>query len=1115
MIEYNHLHVHSEYSLLDGLSTPEEIAKIASMNGQSAIALTDHGVMGGILRFQKACEKYGVKPIHGCEFYMVPKISEDNADKDRERFHLIIHARNQAGLHKLFNLQKRSWTTGFYYKPRIDMEDIEYLGNDVVILSGCMAGIISQSLMSDDMKKADTFVESFKKITDHFYIELQPWNSTKLNDQLVDLASTHDLKTVGTIDCHFPTKDKKGVEEVLLAIGTWQSTKPSDKQYAMDHSEEAKQHEDLCDRINCLLPNRNLNFTEHDLYLMDSKEAGERFKDYPGAVETTLEIAEKCNSELITGRRLLPEYSSLINSDEYLVELCEMGLQELNLDKDILHKYQGRLKEEMEIIHRLNFSTYFLIIWDIINWADNQGIARGPGRGSSVGCLIAYLLKITKVDPVEHDLLFFRFISPDRNDFPDIDLDFADNRRGEVKQYATEKWGYNNVASITTYNTFGAKSTVKDTARVFGMPYKYINEKIAPLFNDLDDLKESSTGRKFMDDNPAIISTAKTIAGRIRSHGAHAAGLVVSKIPLDEVVPLESRDLKESEGRVLVTAINKDEVEELGLIKLDLLGLNAVTVIDDAIKAIKERHGVDVEDESTRIDDKKVFASFDNKHVMGAFQVEGGGYKNLLSKMSIDSFKDLVVSNALVRPGSWETQGTTYLACRDGKSKPVYPHESIEPFLKDTFGTLIFEEQLMQMLVYLGGMSWSDADKFRKIISKKKDESAFGQHKEHFFKGMTRKITHAEAQHLWDDILKACQYMFNQSHSTAYSMLSYQTMWLKTYYPTEFMWSLLKNESNDTTLIGYILEAQRMGLKLLPPDLNISDGDFTLDGEVIRYGLSAVHGVGKGAVSEILRLRPFSTMEELQNKCDKRKVNKTVIESLDKIGGLNGLVDHDSQYDHALYYVSILGIPMYDDNDPLNDVITPCDEAQEDSRHYHLVRGIVKETKRTPKYFRVEIMDQMGSVSVFANTENAISKRDNVVALIKGNNLIDFMHLDKPDEEFSEFVFDKYLQQRHYAEDENVPEKFMGMEGSPTLAYILSARAFKTKKGVWMASFFYWDGEVIREAVVFPKQFDKLAEVVGNRKLVLLEWEYTRDGSISVVDAISWKNWKKLKRKVK
>jgi DNA polymerase-3 subunit alpha len=1104
MTEYNHLHVHSEYSLLDGLSTPEEIAKIASQNGQSAIALTDHGVMGGILRFQKACQKHGVKPIHGCEFYMVPKISEDNADKDRERFHLIIHARNQAGLHKLFKLQKRSWTTGFYYKPRIDMEDIAYLGNDVVILSGCMAGIISQSLMSDEMTKADEFVDAFKAITDHFYIELQPWNSTKLNDQLVDLASTHDLKTVGTIDCHFPTKKEKGVEEVLLAIGTWQSMKASEKEYALAHSKEAKQYDDLCDRINCLLPNRNLNFTEHDLYLMDNEEAEERFAKYPGAIETTLEIAEKCNSELITGRSLLPEYSNLINSDDYLVELCEMALQELGVEKDDLHLYEGRLTEEMETIHRLKFSTYFLIIWDICNWADNQGIARGPGRGSSAGSLIAYLLGITKVDPVEHDLLFFRFISPDRNDFPDIDLDFADDRRGEVKQYSIEKWGFDYVSSITTYGTFGAKNTLKDTARVFGLPYKYVNGEISPLFNELEDLQESSTGRKFVKENPAIISTVKTITGRIRGHSAHPAGVVVSKIPLDEVVPLESRDLKESDERVLVTALDKDEVEELGLIKLDLLGLNAVTVINDTIRAIEERHGIDVEEASLGIDDPKVFANFNNKNVMGAFQVEGGGYKNLLSKMSIDSFKDLVVSNALVRPGSWETQGTTYLACRDGKSKPVYPHESVKPFLEDTFGTLIFEEQLMQMLVYLGGMSWSDADRFRKIISKKKDEAAFGAHKEHFFEGMTRKISRSEAQHLWDDILKACQYMFNKSHSTAYSN-----------YPTEFMWSLLKNETGDTTLIGYILEAQRMGIKILPPDLNISNGHFTLDGDSIRYGLTAVHGVGKGAVSEILRLRPFSTMEELQNKCDKRKVNKTVIESLDKIGGLNNLDDHESQYEHALYYVSILGIPVYDENDPLNDVVTPCDVAQEDSRHYHVVRGIVKETKRTPKYFRVEIMDQSGSVSVFANTENAISKRDSIVALMKGNSLIDFMKVDDPDEEFSDFLFNKYLPKKHYLEDEDVPEKFIGMEGTPSLVYILSARAFKTKSNLWMASMYFWDGKEIQEGVVFPKQFDRMAEVLGNRKLVLIEWTYTKDGSVSIGDAISWKNWKKLKRKVK
>ena len=1081
MNDFVHLHCHSEYSLLDGMSTPEEIAKITSVNGQYAAAITDHGSMAGVLRFQNACEQSNVKPLFGIEAYFVPELEKDGEGK-HERHHLILLAKTNDGLEKLFKMNKIGWTDNFYYKPRIDFAMLEQMvDGDIIALSGCMASTICRALESDNYSLAEQFSERFIKIfKDDFYYEMQAWNSKKINDGLINLASVYNKKIVATADCHFPSARDKGCEEVLLCVSQYPSFSPAELRHATEQAEKFdKTDTDLVKKINTMYPERQLRFDQINPYLAKAQEIAGWFKDAgydrSDIIDNTLEVAEKCTAKVQKRRNLLPKYMKSLNSDDYLKEMAEFRLKELGLGQE----YKDRLESELGIIKQLGFADYFLIVWDLVKWADKNGIGRGTGRGSVGGSVLAFLLDITKVDPIKYSLLFSRFINAERNDYPDIDLDFEDKRRTEVRAYLIERWGKDNVAAITTYGTFKPKSAVKDVARVLQVPYKETNN-ITPYFETIEELQSTPKGKLFCSKYPDVPKLAKRLEGRIRNAGVHAAGMVVSAIPLTQVCPIETRKDTDGEGRAVVTAFDMTDAEAVGLIKIDILGLRTVSVIKDALAMIRKRYGRDVEALSLGLDDPAVYQNFNDGNTVGVFQTDAAAYRNLIERMGIDNFNDLVVSNALVRPGALLSQGEKYIERKKGLKPAHYPDDSVKQILEETYGTVIFQEQLMQMSVSLSGFTWSEADKLRKIIGKKRDAAEFEQFKDKFINNSI--IPKSEARQMWKEFELSALYMFNKSHAVAYSMLSYQTMWLKVNYPSEYLWALLYNEDVGEKITAYLMEAQRLDIPILPPDVNLSDEFFTIDysGEkpAIRFGLSNVLACGKAAINEILAKRPFTCYDEFDAKCSKSAVKKPLRENFDKVGAFQSL-GYVSQYDHKRYYLPILGFSLGNmDKNEIDVILDNLSDFHETNSPLMLVKAVVRSTKKTPQYLRIEFEDLSGSATVFAERNTELSTRDYIYALIGDRTLHAFCdaynYIDTP--------LYNFIQLKMQGKDHEYAWLYNhglgGMEDEKTLLYIFNLRIFKTAKGFEMCNIYCWDGKSMFKIVVFASVLKKIKPIL-------------------------------------
>jgi DNA polymerase-3 subunit alpha len=1081
-MDFVHLHCHSEYSLLDGMSTPQEIANISSINGQYAAAITDHGTMGGVLKFQDACDKQGVKPLFGVEAYFVPSIDTDQQTK-YERFHLILLAKNNVGLNKLFKMSQLGWTKNFYYKPRIDFELLEQMvDNDIIALSGCMGGAISKAIEAGNYARAEQLSERFIKIFgDDFYYEIQAWNPKKLNDELIRLARSYNKKVVATADCHFPTHDHRGAEEVLLMVSQYPSLNAGDLRVAQNNllvRDDASAS--IIDKMNAMYPERFLRFDEINPYIADAKTVHSWFKevgyDDIEYLENTIEVADKCTAKIVTKRNLLPKYSKVLDSNDYLREIAEFAIKNNGFGPE----YNERLNEELGIIQQLGFSDYFLIVWDLVKWADKNGIGRGTGRGSVGGSVLAFLLDITKVDPLKYNLLFARFINPERNDYPDIDLDFEDKRRGEVRNYLRERWGEDNVAAITTYGEFKPKSAIKDVARVFQVPYQEINT-ITPYFETIDELVTSDKGKIFCKKYPDVPVIARNLEGRIRNAGVHAAGMVVSSIPLSEVCPVETRKDSSTGERSVVTAFDMEDAEAVGLIKIDVLGLKTVSVIKDCINKIKETRGIDVSELSLTLDDAKVYENFNAGNTVGVFQTDAAAYRNLIERMGIDNFNDLVVSNALVRPGALLSQGQRYIDCKKGDAKPEYPHAVVKDVLEETYGTVIFQEQLMQMAVLLADFSWSDADRLRKIIGKKRDAAGFDEFKEKFINN--KYIGKAQAKKIWADFELAALYMFNKSHAVAYSMLSYQTMWLKINYPIEFVWSLLFNESATDKITAYLMEAQRMGVTILPPDINLSEEFFSVevrsDYEAIRFGLANVASCGKSAIEEITTKRPFNSYDEFANKCRKTAVKSTLRENLDKVGAFQN-IGHVSSFDHEKYYLPVLGFPINisDSSNEMDEFIGNIADFHEITSPLTLVKAVVRSTKKTPQYLRIEFEDHSGGTTVFAERNTELAMRDYVYALIGDRTLHSFCDAY---EYHGTDLYNLMMLRAKGMEHEYswLYKTGLGLvDEEKTLMYVFHQRTFMTSKDKEMSNLYCWDGKSIFKIVIFPAPFKKIKNIV-------------------------------------
>jgi DNA polymerase-3 subunit alpha len=1043
---------------MDGLNSPAELVLAAKNAGQKSIAITDHGTLSSHRDFQIACKENHIKPILGVEAYISPTDRFDRSSKTDKSIqaynHIILLAKNKKGLENINTLQEIAWNEGFYHKPRIDREVLKEYAEGIIVLSGCLNGLISKAIERQEFSEAKLILKDFKQtFGEDFYIEVQSHNPKEVNDKLLELADELKIKAVATGDAHFAKGEDKVLEEAMLIL----STNPKmDKEADFDESRKMK---DMLDRFNYLYPDRRISFQDYNLFIQTREEIEVDFKktgiNRVDIFENTLEIADKIQSyDFYQNLDLLPVPKT--NADDKLADMSFTGLKKLGLDNN--QAYIDRLNEELSIIKQKKFASYFLVVADMINWAKSQDMLVGPGRGSAAGSLVCYTIGITDVDPIKYDLLFFRFINPERNDFPDIDTDFEDRRRKEVKEYLKRK--FKHVASISTYTYFKDKGVIRDAARVFMVPLGDVNKALKSV-DTFEDYLDSPNTKEFRTKYPEVTWLAERLRGKIRSVGVHAAGVVVAKDDIRKYAPVESREDAQDKvsGRIPVVAYDMDTVADIGLIKLDALGLKTLSVISDTLKSIKKRYNKDIDLSSLDLNDEEVYKVLSEGYTKGVFQAEATPYTNLLMKMGVSTFEDLAASNALVRPGAMDTVGPSYIKRKHGEEAVRFVHPIMKPFTENTFGVIIYQEQVMQACVHLGGMTWSEADKVRKIIGKKKDAKEFDQFQDKFIQGASLHISKQEAEQLWKTFEAHAGYSFNRSHAVAYSMLSYYTAWLKLHYPLEFLFSLLKNEGDKDARTEYLIEAKRLGLKVKLPHVNESEVNFSLQEDSIRFGLAEVKFISDSIANKIIDNRPYKNYEDFKSKAGKKGsgINSRAIASLNAIGGA-AFEDNPRNGKESESYYEFLGIPTFNLDLPprIKAQARPIEDF--DPLGSFVIFGMVKNIKRGNGWARVEIVDETGSIGLFHTEQTQIETNQMYFILVGDNRIVRYINVKDIDPKSNDLFID-YLYRREYdlAEDEQI---------------VVNFTPYKTKKGQTMAHIVMSDKyKNLKRAIVFSSMY--------------------------------------------
>lgn len=871
-----HLHVHSHYSLLDGAARINDLVDAARRFHMPAVALTDHGSMFGAVEFYQCALKRGIKPIIGFEAYVCSKNRKIHSPDNKETFHLVLLAQNNEGYRNLVKLATFAYTEGFYYKPRIDHELLEQYSSGIIALSACLKGEIPNSLLKGDKEKAKEIVQYYQRVfgKNNFYIEIQNHGiaeQLRVLNPLVDLARECDAPLVATNDLHYVNPEDWEAQDALLCLGT--NAKIDDE--------------------------KRMRFGSRDFYFKSPQEMTSLFSEWPDALENTVLIAERCNVQLKFGDSILPEFDlpDGKTSESYLTELCNKGLiWRYGSDNPGKHIIE-RLEYELSVIKRMGFCDYFLIVWDFIDYAKRCGIPVGPGRGSAAGAIVAYLLGITDIDPLKYDLLFERFLNPERISMPDIDVDFSDEDRGTVLDYVKEKYGKGRVSQIITFNFMLAKMAIRDIGRVLGISLSEVDRiaKMVPdkpgthikkAISEVPELKEI-----FENGTPEqkkLLRIAGTVDGLARHTGVHACGVVVSKVDLQEIVPLYV-----DKDKNIVTQYEKKAVEDIGLLKMDFLGLKTLSILKNALNNIKESRGITIELERIPIDDQKVYALLSKGLSLGVFQLESSGMRSLLTRLRPTVFEDIVALLAMYRPGPLKSgMVEDFVKRKHGEVDTAYPHESLEPILKDTYGVYLYQEQVMKTSNVLAGFSMAQADGLRKAMGKKQIDKMEKLGKL-FVKGAIEKGVDGElATKIYNLMAGFGEYGFNKSHSAAYAVITYRTAYLKTHYPVEFMAAVLYSEINNTNKIAeYIQECGALGIKILPPDINKSFSPFKVENDCIRFGLSGLKGIGEGAVEILVCERdkngPYKSLSDLTRRVDTRVVNSRVIDALIKSGAFD------------------------------------------------------------------------------------------------------------------------------------------------------------------------------------------------------------------------------------
>ncbi|MBP2650617.1 MAG: dnaE [Firmicutes bacterium] len=874
-ITFVHLHNHTEYSLLDGASRIKNLVRRAKELGMPAVAITDHGSMCGVIEFYKQAKKQGIKPVLGCEVYVAPRSRQEKTTVEGDAyFHLLLLAENEQGYRNLIELVSRAYTEGFYYKPRVDHQILKEYSAGIIALSACLAGEIPQMILKDDYSAAKGLAAEYVDIfgQNNFFLELQDHGlpeQVAINPKLIQLARELGIGLVATNDIHYIDRKDAESHDVLLCIQTGKT---------MDD------------------PGR-LKFSNDEFYLKSAEEMAELFKNCPEAVLNTCRIAERCNVDIEFGKLHLPEFPipGGASADDYLRQLCSRRFPELYPnDTDEANE---RLEYELSVIKTMGYSGYFLIVWDFVNYARKESIPVGPGRGSAAGSIVAYLLGITNIDPIKYGLLFERFLNPERVSMPDIDIDFCYEKRSRIIDYVIRRYGADRVAQIITFGTMAAKAAIRDVGRVLSMSYSDVDSiaKLVPgeLGITIEKALAVSTELRTRYDNEPqvkkLIDLAISVEGLPRHSSTHAAGVVIAKEPLTHYVPLQNT----ADG-MLTTQYDKDLIEELGLLKMDLLGLRTLTVIGDALTLVKKSRGIVIDIDAIPLDDEATCTMLAAGDTAGVFQMESGGMTNLVKELRPERFEDLIPLVALYRPGPLGSgMVTDFINGRHGRKTTEYAHPLLEPILKDTFGVILYQEQVMQIASRLAGFSLGQADLLRRAMGKKKPEVIAAQ-KENFMQGAAAKGIEAKlAEEIFNLMAHFADYGFNKSHSAAYALVAYQTAYLKANFHKEFMAALMTSVMGTNDKISfYIEECRRSKLAVLPPDINASYQRFTVDETGIRFGLAGVKNVGENAISNIIAARengPFVSLVDFCSRVDMRLVNKRVIESLIKCGAFDSM----------------------------------------------------------------------------------------------------------------------------------------------------------------------------------------------------------------------------------
>ena len=922
---FAHLHVHTEYSLLDGSNKIQEYVARVKELGMTAAAITDHGVMYGVIDFYKAANAAGINPILGCEVYVAPnsRFDREKVSGEDRYYHLVLLAENNTGYSNLMKIVSKGFVDGYYYKPRVDMEVLTTYHEGIIALSACLAGEVQRNLvrgMYDEAKKvAEKYENCFGK--GNFFLELQDHGIPEqrlVNQQLLRLSQDTGIELVATNDVHYTYADDAEAHDILLCIQTGKKLADEDR----------------------------MRYEGGQYYVKSEEEMKELFPYALGALENTQKIADRCHVEIEFGKTKLPHFDvpEGYTTWTYLNKLCYEGLEE-KYPKEQAEELRPRLEYELSVIKEMGYIEYFLIVWDYINFARTHGIPVGPGRGSAAGSLVSYTTGITNIEPVRYGLIFERFLNPERVSMPDIDVDFCYNRRQEVIDYVIEKYGKDCVTQIVTFGTLAARGVIRDVGRVMDLPYAYVDNIAKSIPNEL-----GITIEKALVKNPELrtlyetdtqvrklIDMSKRLEGLPRHTSMHAAGVVISEKPMDEYVPLS----RGSDG-MITTQFTMTTIEELGLLKMDFLGLRTLTVIDDAVKMVNKSKGVKIDIDHIDYDDKEVLASLGTGKTEGVFQLESAGMKNFMKELKPESLEDVIAGISLYRPGPMDFI-PAYIKGKNNAATITYDCPQLEPILAPTYGCIVYQEQVMQIVRDLAGYTWGRSDLVRRAMSKKKTK-VMEEERQNFVYGnkaegvpgcVANGIDEKVANKIYDEMIDFAKYAFNKSHAAAYAVVSYQTAYLKYYYPVEFMAALMTSVLDNSTKVSeYILTCRRMGIEILPPDINEGESGFSVSGNSIRYGLSAIKSVGRPVIEAIIEERKergvFTTLNDFITRMSGKDVNKRSIENFIKAGALDCLEGTRKQL--LMVYSSVLDSVNQEKKNSMAGQMTLFDLAPEEDK---------------------------------------------------------------------------------------------------------------------------------------------------------------------------------------